>query len=93
MSKDIYRGTSYRLRNRRIQLKELSWIFECPNCEYAMTGLTEENIRTIRNAHNITSHSSIIHDINWKDHFGDENTKEYKDRISSKYSSTMRAFS
>lgn len=69
--KYIYKGTSFMQRGRRVQLKEVEHIFDCPHCEYVMTGLNEENIVTVRNTHVRICHPEKLVGMHFEDSFGE----------------------
>jgi hypothetical protein len=59
-SKHVFQSTSIFKGGRTIYLGELSWIFDCPDCEYVMTALTEDAADTIAHVHIVNMPSTHL---------------------------------
>lgn len=49
--KYVHRGSIIWRGDHSVKLAQVSYIFDCPHCEYIMTALSSENITTIRDTH------------------------------------------
>lgn len=65
MGRNIYQATSIRRVDhngdvRTVQLEALSYVFDCPDCEYVMTALTLEGAETIERRHMLSLPSTHL---------------------------------
>lgn len=56
MPKDIYQSSSVTKNGKRYDLNELSFVFDCPYCEYLLTTLDGEAAIATRDIHHATAH-------------------------------------
>lgn len=54
----IYRGKSFYKNGKRYELEEISYIFDCPKCEYIRSYLTVEAAETALDVHYFHHHPS-----------------------------------
>jgi hypothetical protein len=68
MSKNIYQSTQVYKGDKVYNLEKLSWIFNCPVCEYVNTALNKEGAEALEHVHFITSvsiHLDALSESNW----------------------------
>lgn len=78
MSKHIYQAKQVVRQDsqgvyRTVHLQELSWVYDCPDCEYVMTALTEENAEALERMHVMSMPSTHLErwgEDRWPDFVG-----------------------
>lgn len=91
--KNIYQSKSVTKNGKRYELKELSYVFDCPHCEYLLTTLDEDSARATRRLHYFSAHSDYFLEAVYED--AEERTDEHfqvmRQRIDNEIKQMMRA--